>query len=100
MIERTIKPIDLAAIVDICEKNNVAFLGVFGSYARGESTPDSDIDLLVRFAQPKSLLALVRIERELSERLGRPVDLVTEASLSPYLVDRVKAEVKTIYEKP
>jgi len=46
--------------------------------ARGEETEESDVDLLVRFARPKSLLDLVRIEREFSEALGRKVDLLTE----------------------
>ena len=99
MAEQTATPIDLDAVIDICEQNDIAFLGVFGSHARGEATPESDVDLLVRFARRKSLLALVRIERQFAERLGRPVDLVTEASLSPYLRERVQAEVESLYER-
>ena len=95
MAEQTATPIDLGAVIDICEP----FLGVFGSHARGEATPESDVDLLVRFARRKSLLTLVRIERQFAERLGRPVDLVTEASLSPYLRERVQAEVESLYER-
>lgn len=86
-------------LVDICNRNDIAFLGVFGSYARGNATATSDIDLFVRFSRDKSLLEMVRIERELAERLEKPVDLVTEASLSPYLRDRVRSEIKTLYEK-
>ena len=99
MAEQTTTPIDLDAVIDICEQNDIAFLGVFGSHARGEATPESDVDLLVRFARRKSLLTIVRIERQFSERLGRPVDLVTEASLSPYLRERVQAEVESLYER-
>ncbi len=99
MAEQTATPIDLDAVIDICEQNDIAFLGVFGSHARGEATPESDVDLLVRFARRKSLLTLVRIERQFAERLGRPVDLVTEASLSPYLRERVQAEVESLYER-
>ena len=99
MAEQTTTPIDLDAVKDICEQNDIAFLGVFGSHARGEATPESDVDLLVRFARRKSLLTLVRIERQFAERLGRPVDLVTEASLSPYLRERVQAEVESLYER-
>ena len=99
MVEQTATPIDVDAVKDICEQNDIAFLGVFGSHARGEATPGSDVDLLVRFARRKSLLTLVRIERQFSERLGRPVDLVTEASLSPYLRERVQAEVESLYER-
>ena len=99
MAEQTTTPIDLDAVKDICEQNDIACLGVFGSHARGEATPESDVDLLVRFARRKSLLTIVRIERQFAERLGRPVDLVTEASLSPYLRERVKAEVESLYER-
>jgi predicted nucleotidyltransferase len=91
--------VDRDLIDDICAQNDIVYLGVFGSYARGDFDPTSDVDLLVRFSKPKSLLTLVRIERELSERLGKPVDLVTEGALSPYLKDRVLAEVKSIYEE-
>lgn len=89
--------IDSRTLADVCKANDVAFLGVFGSYARGEETPESDVDLLVRFAKGKSLLELVRIERELSEQIGRRVDLVTEPSLSPYLRERILKEVKPLY---
>ncbi|HLO24761.1 MAG TPA: nucleotidyltransferase family protein [Geobacteraceae bacterium] len=73
-------------------------IGVFGSYARGEQRPDSDLDVLVDFRDCKSLLTLVRIERELSEALGVKVDLLTEKAISPYLIDRIKAELKVIYQ--
>ena len=89
----------LANLGDICQANDVESLGVFGSYARGDSTETSDVDLLVRFSKTKSLLDLVRIERQFSERLGKQVDLVTEASVSPYLRDRIFGEVKNLYEK-
>lgn len=86
-------------VEDICKANDITFLGLFGSYARGDFDTESDVDLLVRFSKPKGFLALVRIERQLSERLGRPVDLVTEAAISPYLRDRIQAELRTVYEK-
>lgn len=69
-----------------------AYIAVFGSYVRDEETPTSDIDVLVRFDGRVSLLELARIERELGERLGRPVELVTEAALSPHLLPQVDAE--------
>jgi predicted nucleotidyltransferase len=58
---------------------------------------DSDLDVLVNFRDRKSLLTLVRIERELSESIGVRVDLLTEQSVSPYLIDRIKSELKVIY---
>ncbi len=86
-------------LAQICERNDIELLRLFGSVARGEDTEDSDLDLLVRFARRKSLLDLVRIERELSKELGRRVDLVTEASLSPYLRDRVINSAVVLYER-
>ena len=66
--------------------------------ARGEATDQSDIDLLVYFSKRKSLLALVALERQLSTALGRKVDLLTEAAISPYLRERIKRELQVIYE--
>ena len=73
-------------------------IGVFGSMARGEATNRSDIDLLVKFSKRKSLLALVKLERELSTILGRKVDLLTEAAISPYLRERIMHDLQVIYE--
>jgi uncharacterized protein len=91
-------PFDTNQIAQICRQNDVAKLGVFGSMARGEATAQSDIDLLVYFSKRKSLLALIALERQLSTALGRKVDLLTEAALSPYLRERIKREVQIIYE--
>ena len=56
-------------------------IGIFGSYARREETPNSDIDILVKFKETLSLLDLAKIHRELSQILGKDVDLVTESSV-------------------
>lgn len=94
----TVFPFDTEKLIQICRQNDVAMIGVFGSMARNEATEDSDIDLLVKFSKGKSLLTLVRLEREISTALGRKVDLLTEAAISPYLRDRIKRELKVIYE--
>jgi hypothetical protein len=86
-------------LLDICKRNDIAFLGIFGSYSRGEQKEKSDIDILVRFSRRKSLLDLVRIERQLSEVLDVKVDLVTEGSVSPYLIEGIKKELKVIYDE-
>jgi len=52
---------------------------------------------MVEFSERKSLLELVRIERELSEILGIKVDLLTEKSISPYLIDSIRKEMEVIY---
>ncbi len=91
-------PFEMNRITDICRQNDVAMLGVFGSVARGEAVEHSDVDLLVKFDTSKGLLALVKLERELSDAIGKKVDLLTEASISPYLRDRILNEVQVIYE--
>jgi predicted nucleotidyltransferase len=91
-------PFDTAKLIDICRRNDVAKIGVFGSSARGDTTTDSDIDLLVEFSKRKSLLSLVALERQISAALGKKVDLLTEAAISPYLRDRILRDLRIIYE--
>ena len=91
-------PFNRDRLIEICRQNDVARIGVFGSIARGEFNEQSDIDLLVEFSKRKSLLALVALERQISTALGRKVDLLTEAAISPYLRDRIKRDLRIIYE--
>jgi predicted nucleotidyltransferase len=65
---------------------------MFGSVSRGEQTADSDLDLLVDMGEGRSLFDLVTLSDELEDVLGVDVDVVTEASLSPYLRDKILAE--------
>lgn len=90
--------IDRATIARLCVAHDIATLRLFGSAARGDEQPDSDVDMLVRFSKPKSLLELIRVEEEFSKALGRPVDLVTEGALSPHLRERVIREARMLYD--
>jgi uncharacterized protein len=83
-------------ISSFLKKEGATKVAIFGSYARGEERPESDIDVLVEFSETKGLLTLVRIERELAEFLGVKVDLLTEESISPYLIEGIKKEAKVI----
>ncbi|HEX6456366.1 MAG TPA: nucleotidyltransferase family protein [Solirubrobacterales bacterium] len=65
---------------------------VFGSVGRGEQGASSDLDLLVDMAEGRSLFDLIALSNDLEESLGVNVDVVTEASLSPYIRDRVLDE--------
>ncbi len=65
---------------------------VFGSLARGEAGPESDLDLLVEFEKGRSLLDLVGLQQDLTEMLGTEADVVTYKSLHPLLRDRILAE--------
>ena len=91
-------PFDTSRLTELCQQNDVARLGVFGSIARGEASADSDVDLIVEFSRPKSLLSLVALERQMASALGKKVDLLTEAAISPYLRDRILRDLRIIYE--
>lgn len=74
----------------------VASIGMFGSRVRGEQRADSDLDLLVSFDRVPGMLAFLELERELSESLGVPVDLVMLEALDTRIADRVLAEVEPL----
>jgi predicted nucleotidyltransferase len=74
-------------------------VALFGSVVRGEETPESDVDILVKFKRPIGLFNLVGLQLELSERLNRPVDLVTEGGLSRYVRPYVEKEKVMLYER-
>ena len=81
-------------ITNFCKENGIEYLGLFGSYARGDFKEGSDLDLLIKVNGEKTLLDLVRMERELSEILKIKVDLLTEESISKYIIDYIKKVVK------
>jgi predicted nucleotidyltransferase len=70
----------------------VKSLALFGSVARDEARPDSDVDILVEFDQPVGLFGFVRLKDYLEQVLGGAVDLVTPDALRPQLRDRVLEE--------
>ena len=85
-------------VTSILKRYGAKEISVFGSYARGEEEKTSDLDIIVKFSERKSLFDIVGIEQELSEELGIKVDLLTEKSISPYLIDRIKKEMVVIYQ--
>ncbi len=88
-------------LLKICQKNDIVFMAVFGSFVRGKQKKKSDIDIAIEFEKnsEKTLLDLVRIEDELSKIFNRKVDLGIFSSLSPYIIEDVKKEMRIIYEK-
>jgi predicted nucleotidyltransferase len=88
-----------SAIADICRLHGVKELSLFGSAARGDMRPDSDFDLLVDFlpgARP-GLLGVSAMTRELTNLLGRRVDLAVKRALKPLIRSGVLAEARLIY---
>lgn len=83
----------------ICARYDVRELAIFGSAARGELQPNSDVDLLVVFHADAriGLIMLGRLQRELAEAFGRRVDLVPRDGLKPALKAAVLAEARTLY---
>jgi predicted nucleotidyltransferase len=92
-------PFDGAQLEDLCRRHGIRRLSVFGSALRGESRPDSDLDVLVEF-EPGSKVGLrfITIQDELSALFGRPVDLNTPAFLSRHFRERVLHEARALYE--
>ncbi len=87
----------LQVIVKRLKAEGATKIAIFGSFARGEETPESDVDVIVEFSERKSLLDIIGIEQDLAEALGgRKVQLLTEKSISPYLIDRIKQEMVEI----
>jgi len=70
-----------AEIRSVARKHHGLRVALFGSVARGEDRPDSDVDLLVEFEDGSSLFDLLRISDELGSLLGRPVDVVSVGGL-------------------
>jgi len=91
-------PFDVERLIELCRQSDVVQIALFGSMARGEANQQSDIDLLVKFSKPISLLRFTALKRQLSEVLGRKVDLLTEAAISPYLRDKIEQDLQVIYE--
>lgn len=83
--------IDEATLAIYCEKHHIRRLALFGSQLKGTAVPESDIDLLVEFDTEHipGLMGIAGMEIELSELLGRKVDLRTAADLSRYFRDEV-----------
>jgi len=84
------------AILRLAESYGIRRVRIFGSIARGEDRPESDIDVLVEFEPGRSLLDQVGFRQDLEEMLGRRVDVVSERGISPYLEARILAEAVSL----
>ena len=90
---------DLKTVIsDVAQQYGVKKVALFGSYAAGQQTADSDIDLLIEKGELKGLFMFNGFINSLSERLGKDVDVITYSSLEHSMIkDTVKNEV-ILYE--
>ena len=83
----------------ILEQHGVTYAAVFGSLARGEDRPQSDVDILVRLGRPTGIIGYMQLIQNLEESLQKKVDLVTEQGLNEHVRPYVLPDLKIIYEK-
>ena len=88
-------------IADYLNTQPVNRAWLFGSFARGEETPDSDIDILVEYDKDAkiTLLTISHMMGELEKNTGRRVDLVEDGCLLPFAVESANRDKKLIYER-
>jgi len=84
------------AILEAAARHGARNVRVFGSTVRGDAGPSSDVDFLVDIEPGRSLLDVVGLEQDLEELLGRPVEVLTDGGLSPYLQERILAEAQAL----
>jgi hypothetical protein len=91
--------VEESQLAELCRRYQVRELAVFGSAARGEMRPDSDVDLLVEF-QPEAEIGLLEhagLMLDLSALLGRRVDLVSKRGLKALIRDSIIREARPVY---
>jgi uncharacterized protein len=84
-------------ISPILHKYRVSYAGVFGSQARGEARPDSDVDILVRFEKTPSLVQFIRLENELKDTLKMNVDVVVQGSEKSFIKHAIEKDLAVVY---
>jgi uncharacterized protein len=81
------------ALPDLRQRYPIHSIGVFGSWARGEQTPESDVDLLVTFSEPVGYFELLALEDALDDLLSTHVDLATPGALRPSMRESIEREL-------
>ena len=85
--------------IPILENQGVVKAAFFGSFARGEQTKNSDVDLLIKFKGEKTLFDLAHLKFSLEEKIGKKIDILTYDSIHPSLRKIILGEQKIFYEK-
>jgi predicted nucleotidyltransferase len=91
---------DIQKIRKVLELSPVDRAYVFGSYARGDADKNSDIDILIELNYKEHIgLAFIKLKNDLEDILKKPVDLVTEKSISKHISSFINSDKKLIYER-
>lgn len=85
-------------VTPIFKQYGISQAGGFGSYARGDERPGSDIDFLIHLGKPIDLIQFIRLKAELEAALGKAIDLVTDDTIIPYFEPDIKKDLINIYE--
>ena len=85
--------------IPVAQKYGVKKLALFGSYARGEATPESDIDLRIDSGAISDYFKLAGFHRELQKDISTSVDVLTTGSLSPDFLRGIQGEEVVLYER-
>jgi predicted nucleotidyltransferase len=83
-------------LAELSKKYSIGYLGIFGSYVRGEQKEGSDLDVLVEFSKTPDLFEFIGLKQELSDMLGVKVDLVMKNALKPRIGEKILEEVVQI----
>jgi predicted nucleotidyltransferase len=78
---------------ELSKECSISYLGIFGSYVRGEQKENSDLDVLVEFSKTPDLFEFIGLKQDLSDMLGVKVDLVMKNALKPRIGERILEEV-------
>jgi predicted nucleotidyltransferase len=84
-------------IVPLLEKSGIQYAGIFGSVARGEAGPNSDVDILIKFQGKPTFDAYLKLDEGLRESLGKDIDLVTEGGVNKFLRPFIEKDLKLVY---
>ncbi|SHK26477.1 nucleotidyltransferase family protein [Epilithonimonas mollis] len=84
-------------IIEILKPYKPKKIGIFGSFARGENSENSDLDILYQFEEPISLFQKFEIQESLENKLNFSIDFVSEKYLHPFLKEGILKDLKIIY---
>lgn len=79
--------------------DKISAVYIFGSYAKNQQTPNSDLDILVTLTEPTSGFDFLDLEYELEDKIQTKIDLVPEDAISPYLIEEINHSKELVYEK-